>query len=649
MLIKKREINPLEKKVIDNIRGLSIDMINEAGGGHPGVALGAAPIIYNLYANFLRFDVNNPNWINRDRFVLSAGHASALLYSTLYMSGFDITLDDLKGFRKLNSKTPGHPEINVTPGVDMSTGPLGQGFANAVGIALAERYLNKNFNKNIIDFYTYCLCGDGDLMEGVSYEAASLAGNLGLNKLIVFYDSNNTTLDGNLSDSFSENVKLRFESMNWSVITVSDGEDLLSLSDAITKAKESDKPTLIEVKTTIGKYSKLEGTNKVHGGILEQDDIRQIKEKLSLRDIPFQVSDEAVTFIRETINDRMEKEISNWMKLVVELDDTEKEKLDMLLKSKDEIKIKDIEYEIPVNNMESTRVSSGKILNSICKNYPFMLVGSADVSSSTKVKVLDSNEKNIMFGVREHAMGAIANGIATTGITPVISTFLSFSDYMKPAIRMSAMMNLPVIYVFTHDSITVGEDGPTHQPVEQLVGLRSIPNIDVYRPSDANEVLGSYKSILETRKPSVLILGRNEVLLQSSTKVNEVKHGAYIVKPEKKRLDAIIITTGEELQLTLDVSAKLEERGIDNRIISMPSIELFERMDDEYRENLIPKTDNVFVIEASSPYSWDRFTPDRKHLFTVNTFGKSANYRDLLEEYNFTENFIEEQIEDLIK
>lgn len=648
MLIKRKELNPSEKKVIDNIRGLSIDMIKEANSGHPGIALGAAPIVYNLYSNFLKIDPTNPNWINRDRFILSAGHGSALLYAVLYMAGFDISLDDLRKFRKNNSITPGHPELNITPGVDISTGPLGQGFANAVGIAIAEKYLNKQFSNNVIDFNTYVLCGDGDLMEGVSYEAASLAGNLKLNKLIVLYDSNDITLDGQLSAVSKESIKDRFESMNWNVISVLDGEDIIALSDAINKAKSSDKPTLIEVKTIIGKFSKLEGTSDIHSGISE-DDIRQIKEKLSLRDIPFQVSDEAVTFFRENINTRMEEEISEWMKSVVSLNDEEKTKFDLLVNFKDSIKLKDIDYEIPIDNMESTRVTSGKILNSIADIYPFLIGGSADVSKSTKAKIINYPERSIEFGVREHAMGAICNGIASTGITAFGSTFLAFSDYLKPSIRMSAMMNLPVIYIFTHDSITVGEDGPTHQPIEQLVGLRSIPNLDVYRPADANEVLGSYKSIFETRRPSVLILGRNNVPLQESTKVNEVRKGAYIVKQELKRLDCILISTGEELDLALKVSNKLQERGIDNRIVSMPSIEIFDKMDLEYRNSILPNNQNTFVIEASSSYSWDRFVNDREHLFTIDSFGKSASCNDLLEEYNFTEKYIEEKIEELIK
>jgi len=648
MLIRKKEINPLEKKVIDNIRGLSIDMINEAKSGHPGIALGAAPIIYTLYANHLKYDINNPEWINRDRFVLSAGHGSALLYSTLYMVGFDLTLEDLKDFRKLNSRTPGHPEIKTTPGVDVSTGPLGQGIANAVGMAIGEKYLNSIFG-NIINFNTYVLCGDGDLMEGISYESLSLAGQLKLNKLIVLYDSNNVTLDGNLDSTFNEDIKMRFESMHWNVITVSDGEDLVSVNDAINKAKTSDYPTLIEVKTVIGKHSLKEGTSDVHGSVLTQEDIKQIKEKLNLRDIPFQVSDEAIRYFQDTINSRNNDEISKWMKIVSEIDIEQREKLNLLLESDKDIKLKDLYYEIPEDGLEATRVTSGKIINAISDVYPFIIGGSADVSKSTYSKLEKYPDRNINFGVREHAMGAIANGLSLLGLTAFASTFLSFSDYLKPAIRMSAMMNLPVIYVFTHDSITVGEDGPTHQPIEQLISLRSIPNLDIYRPADANEVLGSYKAILESRKPSAIILGRNKVPLQSATKVNEVKNGAYVIKAENKRLDTTIIATGEEVDLALTVASKLQERGIDTRVVSMPSIERFDQMSIEYQKDILPTRTNTFVIEASSSYSWDRFVLDRDHLFTIDEFGSSGSYTDVLEKYGYTVEYIEEKIEKLIK
>lgn len=648
MLIKKKDVNPLDKKVVDNIRGLGIDMISEAGSGHPGIVLGAAPIIATLYQNHLKIDTNNPNWINRDRFVMSAGHGSALLYATLHMAGYNITLDDLKKFRKLDSITPGHPEL-ITPGVDCATGPLGQGIANAVGMAIGEKYLSSLLKDGVIDFNTYALCGDGDLMEGISYEALSLAGKLKLNKLILLYDSNGISLDGDTTTTFTDNIKLRFESIGWNVITVSDPEDLTLVNDAFIKAKTSDLPTIIEFKTTIGKYSRLEGTKAVHGSVLDSEDVKEIKEKLGLRDIPFQISSEASTYFSENISTRCNAEIEEWMGKISSLSEEDKEILNELDNSKKSVKLKDLYYDIPEDNREATRVTSGKILNAIAKSYKLLIGGSADVASSTYAKLNDYEDRTINFGVREHAMGGIANGLALVGLTPFVSTFLSFSDYLKPAIRMSAMMNLPVIYVFTHDSITVGEDGPTHQPVEQLISLRSIPNLNVYRPIDANEVLGSYKSIFDTREPSVIVLSRNKVNILDSTKVGEVKNGAYILKEELKRLDAILISSGEDAELTLEVANLLTEKGIDTRVVSMPSIERFKKMGKEYIDNILPDKSKTFVIEASSPYSWYQFVSDESHLFTMNTFGSSGNYKDVLNKYNFDAKYIENKIEELLK
>ena len=648
MLIKKKDANPLDKKVVDNIRGLGIDMISEAGSGHPGIVLGAASIIATLYQNHLKIDTNNPNWINRDRFVMSAGHGSALLYATLHMAGYNITLDDLKKFRKLDSITPGHPEL-ITPGVDCATGPLGQGIANAVGMAIGEKYLSSLLKDGVIDFNTYALCGDGDLMEGISYEALSLAGKLKLNKLILLYDSNGISLDGDTTTTFTDNIKLRFESIGWNVITVSDPEDLTLVNDAFIKAKTSDLPTIIEFKTTIGKYSRLEGTKAVHGSVLDSEDVKEIKEKLGLRDIPFQISSEASTYFSENIITRCNAEIEEWMGKISSLSEGDKEILNELDNSKKSVKLKDLYYDIPDDNREATRVTSGKILNAIANSYKLLIGGSADVASSTYAKLNDYEDRTINFGVREHAMGGIANGLALVGLTPFVSTFLSFSDYLKPAIRMSAMMNLPVIYVFTHDSITVGEDGPTHQPVEQLISLRSIPNLNVYRPIDANEVLGSYKSIFDTREPSVIVLSRNKVNILDSTKVGEVKNGAYILKEELKRLDAILISSGEDAELTLEVANLLTEKGIDTRVVSMPSIERFKKMGKEYIDNILPDKSKTFVIEASSPYSWYQFVSDESHLFTMNTFGSSGNYKDVLNKYNFDAKYIENKIEELLK
>ncbi len=638
------------------MRGIAIDMIDSAKSGHPGIALGAAPIIASVYGNHLKFDPENDKWINRDRFIMSSGHGSSLLYSCLYMAGFNIELDDLKDFRKFGSIFPGHPEYEVTPGVDMSTGPLGQGISTAVGIALGEKYLREHFGSNIINFNTYVLCGDGCLMEGVTYEACSLAGKLGLGKLIVLYDSNNVTLDGALNISFNENIKMRFEAMNWNYLLVEDGENLDSLNDAIIKAKAQDKPTIIEVKTIIGRYSKNQGSSLVHGAPLDKEDLLAVKEKLNLREAPFSVSNEALTIFRNNILERNKKLIDNWNEEVEKLDKTKKRELNYYINSRKAIKVKEILYDIPEDGREATRVSSGKVLNEIAKKYPFVIGGTADVSASTFAKINSSVDfsssvpsgRNINFGIREHAMGAIASGLALVGFTPFASTFLAFSDYLKPAIRMSALMNLPVIYILTHDSISVGEDGPTHQPVEQIVALRSTPNLDVYRPADANEVIGCYRHIFETRRPSALILGRNKVEIGEDTSISNTEHGAYILGEEPKKLEAIIIATGEEVELARKVTKNLREKGYGIRLISMPSIEVFERETEKYQEEILPKDVETFVIEASSSYSWYKYVKDHDHLFTVDEFGYSGNKNDIFEHFGLTDSKITKKIEELL-
>lgn len=660
MITMKKEDNNDLKKVVDNIRALGIDMIDQAQSGHPGIVLGAAPIITTLYANHIKVDVKNDKWINRDRFVLSAGHGSALLYSVLFMAGYDIAFDEIKRFRQLDSITPGHPEFGVTKGVDVSTGPLGEGLATAVGMAVSECYLRQHFGKNLIDYYTYVLCGDGDLMEGISYEACSLAGLFELNKLIVLYDSNDVTLDGALSSSFNENIKQRFEAMNWNYILVSDGENLDSIDDAIQKAKSqtmNNKPTIIEIKTTIGKYSKNEATSIVHGTPLEEEDIREIKNKLGLREVPFTISLEAKNSFQEMIESRNRFKIEEWGEFVSKLSVEEKEEFELLLHNKMPIKIKDIYYNFPSDGKDSTRSVSGKVINSIANSYPFLIGGSADVSKSTTARInntLDfssntSSGRNINFGVRENAMAAIANGIALSNLTPFVSTFFAFSDYLKPGLRMSALMDLPVIYVFSHDSIAVGEDGPTHQPVEQLTALRAIPNFDTYRPADANEVIGTYKAILELRKPAAIILGRNKVQIQESTSSSEVIKGAYIVKKELKKLEAIIIATGEELELAMKIYNNLLEKGYGIRLVSMPSISRFEKNDEKYKREILPDHIKTFVIEASSSLSWYKYVKSDDFLFTIDSFGESGKREDVLRKYGFTVEKIQGQIERLLR
>lgn len=653
------EIN--QSKIVDQIRCIGIDMIDEAKSGHPGIVLGAAPIIYTVYAHHLRFDPTNPKFFGRDRFVMSAGHGSALLYSTLYMAGFDLDVEDLRLFRKMGSKTPGHPEYGVTPGVDMSTGPLGQGIATAVGMALAEAKQENIFNtedNKLIDYYTYVLAGDGDLMEGVSYEAASLAGTLKLNKLIVLYDSNSVCLDGTTDKTFNENISMRFISQGWNVITVTDGENVASIDEAINEAKKStDKPTLIEVKTTIGKYSKLQGTNKVHGTPLEKDDITHIKEILKIRDIPFTISKNACDDMRYLISSRCANLITDFESRVEKLSKEKKELLEYFRGKDKSVKLNDLVYEPNEDNKESTRVTSGKVLNSLVPNHDELFGGSADLFGANKTyvdKVGDfssenRNGKNIFFGVREHAMGAIMNGLALCGFRPYGSTFLSFSDYLKPSIRMACMMNLPVVYIFTHDSISVGEDGPTHQPVEQLNMLREMPNLDVYRPADANEVIGSYKQALMNNKPSVIICSRNTTPILEITKVNEVEKGGYIAYEPIKKPDGIIISSGEEVHTALEVAKNLAVKGIQIRVVSMPNLITFLHQDEEYIESVLPVEIRKIVFEASTSYIWSRLVFNSKYIIALDEYGLSGSKNDLYKHFGFDVETLEKKVETLLK
>lgn len=649
----------LEKKIIDSIRGLAIDMIDNAKSGHPGIALGAAPILYTLYSRHINFNVKDDKWINRDRFVMSCGHGSALLYSVLYFCGFNISLDSLRDFRKIDSVTPGHPEFNVTSGVDMSTGPLGQGFASAVGMAIAERFLNKNLG-DIIDNHTYVLCSDGDLMEGVSYEAASLAGTLKLGKLIVLYDSNNVTLDGGANLSFTEDVLKRFEALGWHTQLVTDGERVDDIDKAILKAKMiTDKPSIIEVKTILGRGSIKQGTNVVHGSPLTSEDIFQLKEKMGLRNVPFAVSAEAYNAFIEQVKIRCENIYTNWKDKLDTLlkDDNFKLKYNLFFVDKTSIDLKEFTEEFVINSKESGRDTNGKIMNIISNKVVNFLGGSADLSSSTKTNLFEYSifspntydGKNIYFGVREHAMGAILNGMALSNLRVFGSTFLVFSDFIKPAIRLSAIMDLPVTYVFTHDSITIGQDGPTHQPVEQLTMLRSIPNFSVYRPADAKEILGSWNSILSLNKPCAIVVSRSDVSVLENSNPNLVGKGAYIIRKETARLSGILIATGSEVEIAINIADELFKKGIDIRVISMPNQNLFNKQSETYKESLIPIGYKTMVIEYGSSYSWYDFVYNDKYLFNLNDFGKSGSSNDLLLDYKLDIKSITDKIEKLLK
>lgn len=652
MLSKK-----IEEKIIGEIKSLGLDMIEEAGSGHPGIVLGAAPILYTLYLNHLRFDASNPNFYNRDRFIMSAGHGSSLLYSILYFAGYDLSLDDLKAFRRLNSKTPGHPEYMKTPGVEMTTGPLGQGFATAVGYAIAEKHTETLINKKekVIDYNIYCLCGDGDLMEGVSYEAASLAGSLKLDNLIVLYDSNKITMDGKIDNVFDEDITKRFESMNWTVLTT--GDEPQDIDDAIIKAKEADKPTIIQVATTIGKDSSLADSNKSHSGCFDKEEISKIKTTLGVRDIPFTISNEAVEEFRSYIKERNKDLVTNFDEIKEMLDEEEMSILNKLINPDKSIKLTTLDYTKPDDNEELLRISANKVLNSYSLISPLIIGGNADTSSSTKIYLNELTSftkdnyigRNINFGVREHAMASIANGLALAGYRPFVSTFLSFSDYLKPALRLTALMDLPVTYIFTHDSISIGQDGPTHQPVEQLVSLRAIPNMEVFRPADSNEVIGSFKTIYENNSPSSLIIGRDSIKILESTSISATSKGGYIVHNEERKLDGVIIATGEEVTLALEVMQLLKEKGYDLRVVSMPSIERYNSLTKEEKEELLPLGVKKFVIEKGSSYSWYSFVYKDSYLFTLDKFGASGKTEEVNSFYGFTKEEISLKIEALLK
>ena len=641
----------MDKDVISNIKSLALDMINEAKSGHPGIVLSSAPILYTLYKYHLNINPVKPDWYNRDRFIMSAGHGSALLYSVLYMAGYELSIDDLKQFRCINSKTPGHPEVGITKGVECSTGPLGQGIATAVGIALGEKVLNSRFKltnskkqKSIIDFDTYVLVGDGDLMEGVSYEACSLAVTLELDNLIILYDSNNMTLDGSTNNTFKENVCDRFKAMGFDVFKVKDGNNIKQLNFEINRAKRSKKPAFIEIKTHLGYGSLLEDNNKVHGTPLTKDDLEQLKNKLSIPQEPFYVNESArrdfIGFIAQRVGDKYNDSIQLYNEEI-------KPNINSIYKDLKFYFDKNTTYDISgykwhtLDDKKSLRDVNKYVLNEISNHIEAIIGGSADLNSSTKayidfgddICVNSFNGKNIWYGIREHAMGSISNGLALLGFRPFASTFLTFSDYLKPAIRMSALMNLPVIYIFTHDSVTIGKDGPTHQPIEQISSLRAIPNLNVYRPVDLKEIIGCFQSILNhPNTPSALIISRSEEIKVNNTSATNTLKGAYVIKDAKNSI-ATIIATGTEVITALKIAMALEKNNIFVNVVSMPCVEIFLNQPKEYQDQVLSNNKRI-VIEASSSFGWGRIT-NADNVISIDTFGKSGDALDVLKYVKF--------------
>lgn len=645
---------------IATIRSLGIDMINKANSGHPGMVLGSAPALYSLFTKEYKVFPAHSQWINRDRFVLASGHASSLLYSLLHLSGFQVSMDDLKQFRQWGSCTPGHPEVELTDGVDASSGPLGQGIPMAVGMAMTEAFLATRYNKKdypVIDHYTYVLCGDGDMQEGVTYEASSLAGHLSLGKLIVLYDANNVTLDGPLNYSFSEDVKKRYESMNWQVICVQDGNDYEAIAKAIKKAKkEVYKPTLIIVNTIIGFGSQNQGTSKVHGAPLGEEDGQYAKRQYGFEYDNFFVPEEVYDDFKKNVFNRGKRAYNKWNKMM----DTYKTEYPELYQElfqniNDEYSFDEAafikEYQDGIS--EATRVTSEKLINAIAAQNPTFLSGTADLASSTKTIIKNAERfscenyggRNLFFGIREFAMVAIMNGMTLhKGIKVSAGGFMVFSDYFKAALRMACLMKLPIILPLSHDSIAVGEDGPTHQPVEQLAMLRSMPNIQVIRAADAYEMCGAWKKAVETNDcPTALILTRQNVTNFTHATYEDVCHGAYVVSQEKDNLDGIIIATGSEVELAMQAQKALLEQGKDVRVVSMPSMELFDHQDDSYKEKVLPKhIRKRLAVEMACDFGWHKYVGLDGKVISVNQFGASAPANIVIQEYGFTvENIVE--------
>ena len=652
---------------IATIRSLGIDTINKANSGHPGMVLGSAPALYTLFNKELNIYNKEAEWINRDRFVLASGHASALLYSMLHLTGFDVTIDDLKNFRQLNSRTPGHPEIEMTHGVDASSGPLGQGIPMAAGMAMAEKFLASQYNKenfDIIDHYTYVLCGDGDMQEGVTYEAASLAGHLSLGKLIVLYDANKVTLDGPLSMSFSENVKKRYEACNWQVLEVKDGNDINEIHKAIKKGKkEQFKPTLIIVNTVIGFGSANQGTNKVHGAPLGKEDGKNAKLSYGFDHDEFYVPEEVYEDFKKKTIKRGKSKFNKWNKLFNEYKEqypTEAKQLEDAISGKYSLNIDELLKNYPVGHNDATRNTSLEVIQEVAKQNPTFLSGTADLASSTKTKIKDEddfsvenyNGRNLVFGIREFAMVAIMNGMTLhKGVKVSAGGFLVFSDYFKAAVRMACLMKLPIILPLSHDSIAVGEDGPTHQPIEQFAMLRSIPNMHVIRPGDAVEMAAAWKLAIEsTENPTALILTRQNVETMENSSVEGVSKGAYVIGKEENHLDAIIIASGSEVNLAMKAKKVLLEKGIDVRVVSMPCQEIFDQQDEQYKEAVLPNAMRKRLsVEMASSFGWHKYVGLDGITMSIDEFGKSAPAQDVIQSYGFTVDGVVENIEKLLK
>lgn len=652
-------ITAIDRTAIDTVRILSVDAVQKANSGHPGTAMALAPIAHVLWTRFIQFDPENPDWPNRDRFVLSPGHACILQYSMLYLTGYDLSMDDLKQFRQLHSKTPGHPEYGLTPGIEVTTGPLGQGISNAVGMAIAQQYLAARYNKpgfELFDYDIYGICSDGDLMEGVSAEAASLAGHLGLGNLIFLYDDNHISIEGSTDLAFTEDVGKRFEAYGWHVQTLPDANDIEAVCIALAHAKsEKQKPSLIRVRSVIA-YGSPNKSNSAHahGSPLGAEEIKLVKDFFHFdRESSFVVPDEVLGLYRG-IGEKGAIKDAKWQKLFLNY---KKEYPELAAEYENSINGDlpgDWETVLPsfkaTDKPISTRDASAKAMNAIAAKIPNFIGGSADLAPSTKTNLngyasftaTQRSGRNFHFGIREHAMGAIVNGMTLTkGIRPFGATFLIFSEYMRPPIRLAAIMKINPIFVYTHDSLGLGEDGTTHQPIEQLASLRSIPNTLVIRPADANETAEAWKVAMEHKGgPVLLVFTRQELPIIDQTKYTSADHlkkGAYILSEASRTPDLILIGSGSEVALILEAQTQLEKEGIPTRVVSMPSWELFEKQDSFYKEQVFPPVlRRRLAVEMAAPMGWQRYTTDSGDMLGMTTFGESAPAEKLYEHFGFT-------------
>lgn len=647
----------LHTLAINTLRFLAVDAVQKANSGHPGMPMGCAPIAFRLYTKFMKHNPSNPEWVNRDRFILSAGHGSMLLYGILHLCGYDVKMEDIKSFRQLNSITPGHPEFGLTPGVETTTGPLGQGFANAVGMAIAQEYLASIFNKDgykIFDHFIYGICSDGDLMEGVSHEAASLAGHLKLGKIIFFYDDNGITIDGKTSLAFSENIEQRFQAYGWQTLYIKDVNDLDQIDIAVINAQKDERPTLIITKTHIGYGSpNKQDSEKSHGSPLGVEEVKLTKKNLGwFYEEEFFIPDEVKKYFSE-LKEQFNQFENEWNDIFNNYSTNftnDAITLQKIMQGKFKINWNEITPEFDINKNIATREASGIVLQSLANNCKFIIGGSADLAPSNNTflkneKIFSSDERsgrNFHFGIREHAMGSILNGMALYGmIIPYGGTFLVFSDYMRPAIRLAALSHIRPIYVFTHDSIGLGEDGPTHQPVEHIAALRAIPNLTVIRPADAYETFYSWKEAIEINNgPVALILTRQGVPVidrSKFTSVSMLDKGAYVLYQTNNSPDLILIASGSEVQLIIDAAKIIEAKNYSVRIVSFPSWELFEKQSEEYKESVFSTSiKKRIVVEAGVSVGWEKYAGSEGKIICMNSFGASAPYKDLFQKFGFT-------------